>query len=90
MSQESKLTREELEKIVTLRDSIRTNVEKIGKMNIQRYFLQKELDFVNEQLSLLYDESMALSEQEKASIQEVVGKYGEGQLDFTTGVYSKV
>lgn len=89
MNTESKLTPEELEKIITLRDSIRSNVEKIGKMNIQKHFLQKELDFVNEQLSALYDESMALSEQEKASVQEVVTKYGEGQLDFSTGVYSK-
>jgi len=89
MNTESQLTPEELEKIITLRDSIRANVEKIGKMNIQKHFLQKELDFVNEQLSALYDESMTLSDQEKVSVQEVVTKYGEGQLDFSTGVYSK-
>jgi hypothetical protein len=89
MNQKLELQHEELEKINSLRNSIRENVEKIGKMNIQKFFLDKELDFVREQLNLLYDESMILSENEKTLIQEIISKYGEGKLDFATGVYTK-
>lgn len=82
-----KLSQEELDSIISLRNLAKENVEKIGKLNIQKYFLESELEFVKEQLSSLYTESMQLNEQEKSKIDEVVGKYGEGKLDFATGVY---
>ena len=83
-----KLSQEELDSIISLRNLAKENVEKIGKLNIQKYFLESELEFVKEQLSSLYTESMQLNEQEKSKIDEVVGKYGEGKLDFATGVYT--
>jgi methyltransferase-like protein len=83
-----KLSQEELDSIISLRNLAKENVEKIGKLNIQKYFLESELEFVKEQLSGLYTESMKLNEQEKSKIDEVVGKYGEGKLDFATGIYT--
>lgn len=83
-----RLTQEELDSIISLRNLAKENVEKIGKLNIQKHFLESELDFVKEQLSVLYSESMKLNDQEKEKIDEIVGKYGEGKLDFATGVYA--
>jgi hypothetical protein len=83
-----KLSQEELDSIISLRNLAKENVEKIGKLNIQKYFLESELEFIEEQLSGLYTESMKLNEQEKSKIDEVVGKYGEGKLDFATGIYT--
>lgn len=83
-----KLSEQELNSIIELRNLAKNNVEKIGKLNIQKYFLESELGFVNEQLSGLYTESMELNEQEKSKIDEIVGKYGEGKLDFATGIYT--
>jgi len=83
-----KLSQEELDSIIFLRNLAKENVEKIGKLNIQKYFLESELEFIEEQLSGLYTESMKLNEQEKSKIDEVVGKYGEGKLDFATGIYT--
>lgn len=87
-SKNIKLSEQELNSIIELRNLAKNNVEKIGKLNIQKYFLESELGFVNEQLSGLYTESMELNEQEKSKIDEIVGKYGEGKLDFATGIYT--
>jgi hypothetical protein len=83
-----KLTQEELDSILSLRNLVKENVEKVGKLNIQKHFLEQELEFVEEQLGALYQEAMQLGEKEKSKIDEIVGKYGEGKLDFATGIYT--
>ena len=83
-----KLSKEELDSIVSLRNLAKENIEKVGKINIQKHFLEKELEFVGEQLLSLYQETLQLNEQEKSKIDEIVGKYGEGKLDFATGIYT--
>jgi len=87
-SKNVKLTQEELDSIVSLRNLAKENIEKVGKINIQKHFLEKELEFVGEQLLSLYQETLQLNEQEKSKIDEIVGKYGEGKLDFATGIYT--
>ena len=87
-SKNVKLSQEELDSIVSLRNLAKENIEKVGKINIQKHFLEKELEFVGEQLLSLYQETLQLNEQEKSKIDEIVGKYGEGKLDFATGIYT--
>lgn len=89
MENNIKLTPEELQSIQTLREQAKENVDKIGRMNIQKFFLEKELEFVEEQLEALYSETMQLNEKEKEKVDEIVSKYGEGKLDFATGLYTK-
>ena len=89
MENNIKLTPEELQSIQTLREQAKENVDKIGRMNIQKFFLEKELEFVQEQLEALYSETMQLNEREKEKVDEIVSKYGEGKLDFATGLYTK-
>jgi len=89
MENNIKLTPEELQSIQTLREQAKENVDKIGRMNIQKFFLEKELEFVQEQLEALYSETMQLNEKEKEKVDEIVSKYGEGKLDFATGLYTK-
>lgn len=88
MENQIKLTSEELQKIQILREQAKENVDKIGRLNIQKFFLEKELEFVEEQLQSLYSETMQLNEEEKRTVDEIVGKYGEGKLDFATGLYT--
>ena len=64
-SKNVKLTQEELDSIVSLRNLAKENIEKVGKINIQKHFLEKELEFVGEQLLSLYQETLQLNEQEK-------------------------
>jgi hypothetical protein len=43
---------------------------------------------VNEDLDQAYATSEDLSMEETRTVQEITTKYGEGDLDFNTGIYS--
>jgi hypothetical protein len=84
-----KITNQELEKVNSLRGSIVENVESIGRFNIKKHFLVKELESVEAELFALLQKSEDLDKSEKELINEIVEKYGEGQLNFETGEYTK-
>jgi hypothetical protein len=48
----------------------------------------KDLESVDLEIFNLYQKSEDLDKQEKDIIDEIVGKYGEGQLNFETGEYT--
>ena len=84
-----KITNQELEKVNSLRGSIVENVESIGRFNIKKHFLVKELESVEAELFALLQKSEDLDKSEKELINEIIEKYGEGQLNFETGEYTK-
>lgn len=84
-----KITNQELEKVNSLRGSIVENVESIGRFNIKKHFLVKELESVEAELFALLQKSEELDQNEKELINEIIEKYGEGQLNFETGEYTK-
>jgi hypothetical protein len=88
MSEQIKFSEEELKSLLDLRERIRTNVESIGRLNIKRHFVQVELNQIIEELNQAYSTSEDLSMEENRVMQEVTGKYGEGDLDFNTGIYT--
>ena len=88
MENQIKLSEEELQEIQILRDTARENINEVGRLNIQKFFIQKEIDSVCEQIQNLYLETEKLNEREKILVSEIVSKYGEGKLDFSTGLYS--
>ena len=88
MTDQIKISQEELNSLLDLRERIRTNVESIGRLNIKRHFTQLELNQTVEDLDVAYSVSEDLSMEENRVVQEVTAKYGEGDLDFNTGVYT--
>lgn len=88
MAEQIKISQEELDSMLNLRERIRTNVESIGRLNIKRHFTQLELNQVNEDLDQAYANSEELSMEENRVVKEVTSKYGEGDLDFNTGIYT--
>jgi len=88
MAEQTKISQEELNPILDLRERIRTNVESIGRLNIKRHFTQLELNQVNEDLEQAYSNSEELSMEENRVVKEITAKYGEGDLDFNTGIYT--
>lgn len=83
-----KLSQEELDSITSLRNNIRENIETVGKLNIRKFFLRQELESVEAELSSLYLESINLDQMEVEKTNEIISKYGEGKLDFATGIYT--
>lgn len=88
MTDQIKISQEELNSLLDLRERIRTNVESIGRLNIKRHFTQLELNQTVEDLNVAYSNSEDLSMEESRVVQEITAKYGEGDLDFGTGVYT--
>jgi hypothetical protein len=81
------LSKEEMDSIIQLRDSVRDNTSESGKLNIQKHFIQAELDAINSKLNEIYLKAEQLDAFEKELIDKIVTKYGEGKLDFATGIY---
>lgn len=88
MSNQIKITEEELAQVRDLRDRIRTNVETIGRLNVQRHFAQLELDHIQSELGQTYVITEDLSAEESRVVKEISQKYGDGSLDFETGIYT--
>jgi hypothetical protein len=88
MSDQIKISQEELNSLLDLRERIRTNVESIGRLNIKRHFTQLEIDQTLGDLDQAYSVSEDLSMEENRVVQEITAKYGEGDLDFNTGTYT--
>ena len=88
MAEQIKITQEELNSLLDLRERIRTNVESIGRLNIKRHFVQMELNQIVEDLDQAYVSSEDLSLEENKIAQEILSKYGDGDLDFNTGIYT--
>jgi len=88
MSEQIKITEEELKSLLDLRERIRTNVESIGRLNIRKHFIQVEMNQVNSDLDESYAVSEDLSMEETRIVGEITSKYGEGDLDFNTGIYT--
>jgi hypothetical protein len=49
--------------------------------------MQIELDILNSKIAEVYTKAEQLEALEKELIDSVVSKYGEGKLDFATGIY---
>ena len=88
MAEQIKISQEELNSLLDLRERIRTNVESIGRLNIKRHFTQLEIDQTLGDLDQAYSVSEDLSMEENRVVQEITAKYGEGDLDFNTGTYT--
>ena len=88
MTEPIKMSQEELDHILILREKIRANVESIGRLNIKKHFIELELKTAHEDLAHAYEESENLSMEEQRLVNETVQKYGDGDLDFNTGLYT--
>lgn len=89
MEQEIRISEDELKSIIDLRDQIRENVEIVGRLQIQKHFLANELQSLADQSVEALNKSVELGDLERKLTEEIVGKYGEGQLDFASGVYTR-
>ena len=88
MAEPIKISQEELDNLLILREKIRANVESVGRLNIKRHFIEVEMREVQEELTHAYEESENLSMEEQRIVNETVQKYGDGDLDFNTGLYT--
>ena len=89
MSEQIKLPEELLLEIQALKDELTENVIRIGRLNVQRSFYEKDLKMLNAELDSLYDRAELISGKEDNLQAKVVNEYGNGKLDFESGVFTK-
>lgn len=88
MSEQLKLTEEEFSQTLDLRNRISSNVQTLGRLNVRKHFAEMDLQEINSQIQSALKETEDLSAEETRLISEITSKYGQGNLDFSTGVYT--
>lgn len=89
MSEQIKLPEELLLEIENVRNQITENVVLIGRLNVQRAFYLKDLAEIEKQLQVQYDIAESMNAKEEELQRKVVSEFGNGKLDFATGVFTK-
>jgi hypothetical protein len=89
MSEQIKLPEELLLEIQKLRDELTQNVVRIGRLNVEAAFHRKDLQIIESELSSLYDLAEDISARESELQRRVISEYGNGKLDFESGVFTK-
>ena len=89
MSEQIKLPDELLTEIESVRNEITENVVLVGRLNVQKAFYQRDLKQIEAQLEAQYDKAEMLNQKEDELQKKVVSQYGNGKLDFATGIFTK-
>lgn len=83
------LPSELIEELQKLRDELTQNVIKIGRLNVQLSFYKRDMEIIEQELQNLYQEAATISVKEDEIQNRVTSEYGNGKLDFETGIFTK-
>jgi hypothetical protein len=89
MEDSIKLPEELLLELRDLKDELMDNVIKIGKLNVQKYFAEKDLSRINNQLNDLYDKAVSIYQKEEKLQNRLISEYGNGKVNFESGIFTK-
>ena len=89
MTEQIKLPEELLMEIQKLRDELTANVVRIGRLNVEAAFHRKDLEILESEINSLYDYAEEISLRESDLQKRVTDQYGNGKLDFESGLFTK-
>ena len=85
---EVKFTEKELESLNDLQVKYNTITNQFGQLAIAKLNLDKQTEVVNDQEFKLQEELEQAREQEQEILNDITEKYGPGQLDPQSGVFT--
>jgi len=85
---EIKFTEEELTSLAELQTKSATITNRFGQLAIAKINLEKQNEAVEEEEFKLHEELESLKEDEQKELDVITKKYGPGQLDPKTGVFT--
>jgi hypothetical protein len=85
---EIKFTDEELKSLAELQTKSSTITQRFGQLAITKINLEKQSELVEEEEFKLHEELEALKTEEQEQLSTITEKYGPGQLDPQTGVFT--
>tara|TARA_B100001059_G_C17686179_1_gene502439 strand:- start:119 stop:397 length:279 start_codon:yes stop_codon:yes gene_type:complete len=88
MADDIKFTEEEMKSLSDLQDSYTKKQAELGQVSVQRILLNQQLDNLDQRQSHLEKEYVQVQQQEQDLVKELNEKYGAGQLDPESGVFT--
>ena len=85
---EVKFTEKELQTLTDLQVRYNTITNQFGQLAIAKLNLEKQTEVVNDQEFKLQEELDQAREQEQEILNDITKKYGPGQLDPQSGVFT--
>ena len=86
--QETKFSEEELKSLQDLQNSYQGKQLQFGQLRVQRLLVQQHLDAIDETEAKLEVEYSEVQETERKLVASLNEKYGPGNLDPATGVFT--
>tara|TARA_R110002020_G_scaffold20787_2_gene70593 strand:+ start:578 stop:901 length:324 start_codon:yes stop_codon:yes gene_type:complete len=87
-SSELKFTEDELQSLQGLQEGYQQKQAMLGQLGVQRILLGQQMDALEARQVELETEYEAVQQQERDLVQKLNEKYGPGQLDPQTGVFT--
>jgi len=87
-SSEMKFTDEELQSLQDLQNGYQEKQANLGQLSVQRILLNQQMEALEARQVELESEYEAVQQQERDLVQKLNEKYGPGQLDPQTGVFT--
>jgi len=87
-SSEMKFTDEELQSLQDLQTGYQEKQANLGQLSVQRILLNQQVEAIEARQVELESEYEAVQQQERDIVQKLNEKYGPGQLDPQTGVFT--
>ena len=87
-SAEMKFTDEELQSLQDLQNNYQEKQAQLGQLAVQRILLEQQSDALSVRQEEIEQEYQGVQEQERDIVAKLNEKYGPGQLDPQTGVFT--
>ena len=88
MSDDIKFSEEEMKSLRDLQDSYTKKQAELGQVSVQRILLNQQMDTLDERQAQLESEYTQVQQQEQDLVKKLNEKYGPGQLNPETGVFT--
>jgi len=87
-NKETKFSEEELKSLQDLQQQYQQKQLQFGQLRVQRLLVQQQLDAIDDTEAKLEVEYGGVQENERKLVEELNKKYGPGNLDPATGVFT--
>ena len=87
-SSELKFTEDELQSLQNLQNGYQEKQVNLGQLSVQRILLNQQIEALEARQVELESEYEAVQQEERDLVQKLNEKYGPGQLDPQTGVFT--
>ena len=87
-SSEMKFTEDELQSLQNLQNGYQEKQANLGQLSVQRILLNQQIEALEARQVELESEYEAVQQEERDLVQKLNEKYGPGQLDPQTGVFT--